>query len=308
MTSLFTRAPHFRCLAAVATVLLTASLDVSAAELVGRPVGDVLDELRAQGVTFIYNTEILTDDLRVTVEPSSRDPVAIAREILRPHALSLTQVAPRTFAVVRMPAGTSPTQAEPAPENTRTSNARVEEVVVETSRYTIASDITGLHAFLDQDQLTDLPRLGDETLQAVQRLPGVAVNGFSSVGPVRGGAPNETAIILDGLRLYEPFHLKNYMSPVSLLDSRIIAGLDVFFGGFPVSYGDRMSAIIDAHSVHPANDRYYELGLSLFHASALASGTFDDGRGSLLLSARRSNLGELSRLAENDFGRPNYSD
>jgi hypothetical protein len=287
-------------------VVLVTSQNVSAAQVLGRPVSEVLDELHAQGVAFIYNTEILTDELRVTVEPASRDPVGIAREILQAHALTLTQVAPRTYAVVRMPP--AQVRAEPLSNDAPPPRERVEEVVVETSRYTIATDVRGLHAFLDQQQVTDLPRLGDETLQAVQRLPGVAVNGFSSVGPVRGGAANETAIILDGLRLYEPFHLKNYLSPVSLLDSRIIAGLDVFFGGFPVNYGDRMSAIIDAHSVRPTNDRYYELGLSLFHTSALASGTFDDGRGNLLLSARRSNLGELSRLAENDFGRPTYSD
>ena len=65
-----------------------------------------------------------------------------------------------------------------------------------------------------------MPRLADETLRAVQRLPGTATNGFSSLGSVRGGEPNETAIVLDGLRLYEPFHLKNFLSPVSLLDSR----------------------------------------------------------------------------------------
>jgi hypothetical protein len=34
----------------------------------------------------------------------------------------------------------------------------------------------------------------------VQRLPGVAANGFSSIAAIRGGVPNETAIVLDGLR------------------------------------------------------------------------------------------------------------
>ena len=47
---------------------------------------------------------------------------------------------------------------------------------------------------------------------------------------VRGGLPNETAIVLDGLRLYEPFHLKNFLSPVSLLDSRLIQSMEIYSG------------------------------------------------------------------------------
>ena len=153
-----------------------------------------------------------------------------------------------------------------------------------------------------------MPRLADETLRAVQRLPGTTTNGFSSIGSVRGGEPNETAIVLDGLRLYEPFHLKNFLSPVSLLDSRLIDGIEFYSGGFPVVYGDRMSAIIDATTVRPADPRYFELGLNLFHASALAATQFADGRGHALVSARRSNLGDLAHLSENDFGEPQYSD
>lgn len=153
-----------------------------------------------------------------------------------------------------------------------------------------------------------MPRLADETLRAVQRLPGTTTNGFSSIGSVRGGEPNETAIVLDGLRLYEPFHLKNFLSPVSLLDSRLIDSIEFYSGGFPVEYGDRMSAIIDATAVRPADPRYFEVGLNLFHASALAATQFDEGRGHALLSARRSNVGDLAYLSENDFGEPQYSD
>src|SRR5262249_54366097 len=99
-----------------------------------------------------------------------------------------------------------------------------------------------------------------------------------------------------------------FLSPVSLLDSRLIDTLEFYSGGFPVDYGDRMSAIIDATSVHPADPRYFEVGLNLFHASALAATQFADGRGRALASGRRSNVGALAHLSENDFGEPQYSD
>jgi hypothetical protein len=262
----------------------------------------VLDELRSAGLTFIYNTQILPSDLRIETEPRARQGVELAREILAARGLSLSQVAPGVFAVV---AG----QSQPEPDSTAEPAAGpVEEVVVQTSRYRLATSEVAQRTFLTQEQVKNMPRLADETLRAVQRLPGTTTNGFSSIGSVRGGEPNETAIVLDGLRLYEPFHLKNFLSPVSLLDSRVIDTLEFYSGGFPVDYGDRMSAIIDATTVRPADPRYFEIGLNLFHASALAAAQFAGGRGHALLSGRRSNVGDLAHLSENDFGKPNYSD
>jgi outer membrane receptor protein involved in Fe transport len=273
-----------------------------AQELRGRRVSDVLDELRSAGLTFIYNTQILPSDLRVETEPQAKAGVELAREILGGHGLSLSQVAPGVFAVVASKPQREPDRAA------KPAAAPVEEVVVQTSRYRLATDEVAERTFLTQEQVKNMPRLADETLRAVQRLPGTTTNGFSSIGSVRGGEPNETAIVLDGLRLYEPFHLKNFLSPVSLLDSRLIDGIEFYSGGFPVEYGDRMSAIIDATTVRPADPRYFEIGLNLFHASALAAAQFDEGRGHALLSARRSNIGDLAYLSENDFGKPQYSD
>ena len=271
------------------------------AQYQGRNVGDVLDQLRAEGLVFIYNTQIVPAQLRVTSEPAARHGLPLAREILAAHGLGLKEAAPRVYAVVRDRSAQA--VVTPPPD----SNTPVEEIVVQTSRYTLAAENIAPKDFLTQDQVQAMPRLADETLRAVQRLPGAATNGVSSLGPIRGGEPNETAILLNGLRLYEPFHLKNFYSPISLLDSRLIDNIEFYSGGFPAPYGDRMSAIIDARTVQPT-ERYYEVGLSLFHLSALAATTFSDERGHALLSGRRGNLGDLSQLAEEDFGTPDYSD
>ena len=274
------------------------------ASVEGRGVGEVLAELQSQGLRFIYSTETIPPDLRVEHEPKAQQGVELAREILAQHGLALVTVSTSTYSVVRDASAHASESAKPA----QPAKASLEEVIVQTSRYTVAADIPGSHAFLTQEQVKSMPRLADETLRAVQRLPGVATNGFSSLNAIRGGEPGETAILLDGLRLFEPFHLKNFLSPVSVLDSRLIENIDVYSGGYPAVYGDRMSAIIDATSIHPAQPRYYELGLSLFHTGGIAYGEFMDGRASALLSARRSNVGDLVQFSENDFGEPNYSD
>ena len=272
----------------------------------GRAVGDVLDELRAQGLTFIYNTRIVPADLRVEREPRSGSGLALATEILAAHGLRVTQAAPGVYAVVAATASASAPSIEMPVA--RSDQSKLEEIVVHASRYTLTTDLVGSEAVLTQEDVQNMPRLADETLRAVQRLPGFATNGFSSLGAVRGGEPNETAIVLDGLRLYEPFHLKNFLNPISLLDSRVIDSLEVYSGGFPVIHGDRMSAIIEASSVAPTPPRYYEAGLSLFHASLLAASQFADGRGQGLISGRRSNVGDLAHYSEKEFGEPQYFD
>ena len=284
---------------------LLASTAVQATAVAGRNVSDVLADLQSQGLHFIYSTETIPADLKVEHEPRAQQGIDLAKEILAEHGLALIVIAKSTFSVVRDPS-VRPSTASAKPAAVAASN--LEEVVVQTSRYTVATDNQGSHAFLTQDQVKSMPRLADETLRAVQRLPGVASNGFSSLNSIRGGEPGETAILLDGLRLFEPFHLKNFLSPVSLLDSRVIESIDVYSGGYPAIYGDRMSAIIDATSIHPAQPRYYELGLSLFHTSGIAYREFMDGRASALVSARRSNVGDLVQFSESDFGKPNYSD
>lgn len=274
------------------------------AQLQGRSVGGVLNDLRAEGLIFIYNDQIVPATLRIEIEPDAHHGLDLAREILAEHGLTLSEAAPRVYAVVRDSSGVPVRRAKAEP---RPQPAQVEEVVVQTSRYTLAAENITPRNFLTQDEVQAMPRLADETLRAVQRLPGTASNGISSLGSIRGGEPNETAIILNGLRLYEPFHLKNFASPVSLLDSRLIDSIEFYSGGFPAPYGDRMSAIINARTIRP-EQRYYEAGLSFFHTNALAATTFDADRGQALISARRGNLSDLVELAEEDFGEPNYSD
>lgn len=279
--------------------------------LIGMPVGDVLDNLRPQGLTFIYNTRVVPPRMRVESEPSARSGLALAEEILAAHGLGISRVTPGVFAVV--PGVRKIERTPTARPGGRTGETQIEEVVVQTSRYALHSEFSVDETLLTHDDVQSLPSLGEEPLRAVQRLPGIASNGFSSLGAVRGGEPNETAVVLDGLRLYEPFHLKNFLSPISLLDSRLVQSMQVYSGGFPVTHGDRMSAIVEAATVDPATidsgqPRYYEAGLSLFHANVLASAQFDEGRGSGLVSFRRSNLGDLARLSDTNFGKPEYLD
>ncbi len=273
----------------------------------GRPLAEVLDEFRARGINLIYSSDAVPVSLLVASEPASEDPLQALTEMLAQHGLTLSPVAAGTWAVVPS-SGVAAQQTEATRTMSRPSQVALDEIVVASSRYTLAADMPDAAVFLTQSELEALPRLAEESLKAVQRLPGSAGNGVSGLAHVRGGEETETLMMFEGLPLHEPFHLRNLLSPVSLLSARIVDRLEVHSGGFTAPLGDRMSAVIDAHAIRPGPDSYHELGLSLFHASAMAAHRFGDGRGQWLLSARRSNLDELSDFLDGDLGEPSYYD
>ena len=262
---------------------------------------------RAGGFQLVYNSQIVGSDTTVVREPRGTSPSDLVASVLEPLGLRLQAVDERTYAIVPRVSTTvaaTPDEASLVPPQIEP----LTEVVVTASRYALASDVPEVETSLTQTQIRALPRLGEDVLKAVHRLPGAASNGLSGLAHIRGGDTNETAILFDGLQLYEPFHLRLLQGPSSVLDERVVGGLDVHAGGFTAEYGDQMSAVIDARSVHPEPDAYYELGLSLLHANALASHRFNDGRGQWLAAVRRSNLDDVLDILDSDLGEPRYMD
>ena len=141
-------------------------------------------------------------------------------------------------------------------------------------------------------------------MRALHRLPGAAA-GVSAQAHVRGGELNETAVVLNGQRLLDPFHIRDYQSMFSAIDARAIDGMEVYTGGFPVRYGDSMGALVLVDALDPHEPRHSELGLSVLNTSALSAGTIGDGTGSWLVSARRSNLEDV---VHERLGEPSYYD
>ena len=298
--------------ARVAVLALIAGLCAAPAALAhppyaGRTLDDALHELAAAGgLQLVYTAELVPPGATVAREPSAGPPLEAIAQVLAPAGLALERINDRTFAIVRV--SRAPAAHAPAAAAGEQAARTLDEVVVTSSRYALASDVPDIHTFLTQDDLDALPRFAEDALKAVHRLPGAASNGLAGLAHIRGGEAAETLVQLDGLPLYEPFHLRLLQSPASVLDERIIAGLEAYAGGYTAEYGDRMSGIIDARSLRPEADAHYELGLSLMHANALASHRFASGRGQWLASFRRSNLDEIADAMHSDLGEPTYVD
>jgi outer membrane receptor protein involved in Fe transport len=181
---------------------------------------------------------------------------------------------------------------------------KLEELVVTASRYDVANEVRPSATYFSQQEVESLPLLGDDTLRVAQRLPGVTGNGFSARPYVRGGGPDEVAVLLDGVRLVEPYHLRDFQAVFSAVDQRIVDRVAVHAGGFSAEYGDALSGLMLIDSREPQGLEH-ELGLSVLYSSLLSSGRFAGGRASWLVSVRDSNL---DRVLADHLGQPAYSD
>lgn len=82
-----------------------------------------------------------------------------------------------------------------------------------------------------------------DIIKAVQVLPGVVTTGDQGGQLyIRGGAPIQNLITLDGMIIYNPFHSIGFFS---VFDPDIVQSVDVYTGGFGAEYGSRNSAVMD---------------------------------------------------------------
>jgi hypothetical protein len=182
---------------------------------------------------------------------------------------------------------------------------RLEEITVTASRYDLRADAQPSSSHFSQQQIETLSYLGDDALRVAHRLPGVATSDISARSHVRGGDVDEMTVMLDGVRINEPFHLRDYQAVFSAIDQRIVSGEQIYSGGFPAEYGDALSGLTVMDRVEPTERLHTELGLSFLYTSLLSSGTFADGRAQWLVSARRGNL---DKLIDDERGEPSYQD
>jgi len=268
----------------------------------GRPVAEVIDAFRDAGHPFAYSTNLVSADLTVTVEPEATDPVEIVKDILRPHGLTIRSEA-GVHLVIRVNNRAQQKEAAVTPAATDGARSEIETIVISASRYEIFSDLAASRFSLDQRTIQNMPDLGQDPLRVVQRLPGTAASGASAKTHFRGGEDNEIGIMLNGHGLFDPYHIRDYQSIFSAIDSRAIEGVEVYTGGFPVRFGDRMSGLVLMESLESPQPRHTEIGVSVFNSSFLAAGNESDR--SWLISARRGNL---DLIIDPEFGSPSYYD
>ena len=237
------------------------------------------------------------------LEPSSLPAPGVFSYAEVPANRYLIDVEAEGFEPVRRVVDVWPGAAEVVSIGLEPAKPEIETISVSASRYEIASDVAASRFVLDQRTIQNMPDIGEDPMRVTQRLPGAAASGASAKTHFRGGEHGEIGIMLNGLRLFDPFHVRDYQSIFSAIDSRAIEGVEVYTGGFPVRFGDRMSGLVLMESLESLQPRHTEIGISVFNSSLLTAGNTTNNR--WLFSARRGNL---DLVINPDLGEPSYYD
>lgn len=286
-------------------------LFVSSGSVLGATTGlrlaDYLGSLNLDGQKILFSSALVGDDLTLATDPGPNPTPAELTDLLLPFGLTIRAGPDNSLLVVRIeraePADTSsPARAEPAEQP-------LAEIVVTSSLRRLDYARPGNRMYFDRDLATRVPAAAEEAVRLPNRLPGLASGGISARSYIRGGEANETLFLLDGLRLYEPFHLKDFQRVATTINSNALYGMDFYSGAFPARYGDRMSGVMEMHLREPEKDVETELAVSFFNASLLSLGQFGSGKqGDWLVAARRGNLDLIVDVVDPDFGSPDYKD
>ncbi len=272
---------------------------------VDQPVAEVIDAWRERGVPFAYTTELVTQDMTVLERSTASDPVVMIGQLLAPYHLQIFRIEGLLVIGRARPVEATDAEVESRPARRPDNSNLIAEVTVSASRYEILRELLDAPSLISQRTIQQLPLLGDDPLRAVQRLPGNASSGASARSHLRGSEQQDTGLILNGQRLLDPFHVRDYQNLFSAIDSRAINGIEVYTGGFPVQYGDGIGGLVLIDTVSPERDRHTELGLSVYNTSVLSAGRAANGDLEWLFSARRGNL---DLILKEELGEPSYND
>jgi hypothetical protein len=193
-------------------------------------------------------------------------------------------------------------------ELSRNMGPDLAELIVTASHYELGRGVSSSKSSFSAADLELIPNVGDDPLRAIARLPGTAAGDFTAKSNIRGGEVDETLYHLADLRLYDPFHLKDFQSLFSAIDPRITHQMNVHTGGYSSMFGDRMSGVVEIDTLPPSERTQGEITVSFFNASALGKGSFNDGRGDWLVSVRRGAIDLLLDVIDSDLGEPTYFD
>ncbi|MCX7986772.1 MAG: TonB-dependent receptor [Bacteroidales bacterium] len=124
---------------------------------------------------------------------------------------------------------------------------------VDEVKISARADNTGAIQRVNVKSLQAMPNVSGNIESIIKRLPGVASNNeLSSQYSVRGGSFDENIIYVNNIEIYRPVLIRSgQQEGLSFVNPDLVGSLKFSAGGFDVSYGDKMSSVLDVTYKRP---------------------------------------------------------
>jgi TonB family protein len=129
---------------------------------------------------------------------------------------------------------------------------------------------------LDQRELSRIPGTNGDALRALLNLPGIArPPGLAGILLVRGSAPQDTNIFIDGTLVPLVYHFGGLSS---VIPTEMLEKIDFYPGNFSSQYGRVTGGVVDVGIRAPKKDKFHGLvQADLIDVRALAEGPLGKG-------------------------------
>jgi hypothetical protein len=181
------------------------------------------------------------------------------------------------------------------------SSVQLQTVNISGRKSKARTEVTVSQLTVSASELKQLPAAGDPDIaQYLPVLPGVISTGDQG-GQIyiRGGAPIQNLMLLDGVPIINPFHSIGFFS---VFETETIKSVDVMTGGFGARYGGRLSAVVDIKTKDGNKKNFSgKLSTNPFMSKALFEGPIKrakapgDGSMSFLLTGKTSYIDQTSQ-------------
>ncbi|MEA1987291.1 MAG: TonB-dependent receptor [Candidatus Marinimicrobia bacterium] len=180
------------------------------------------------------------------------------------------------------------------------------EVTVTAEMEKFKKDVRISTISLSNNDLRSAPVILEaDVFRTIQMLPSAtAGNDFSSALYVRGGSPDQNLILLDGITIYNPYHLGGVFST---FNNDAIKEVEFMAGGFPAKYGGRMSSVLSITN-REGNAKHFkgQGNISLISSKILLEGPVP--RGSFMIAGRRTYFDGLWELIRKPLNKKREAD
>jgi len=176
-----------------------------------------------------------------------------------------------------------------------TAKNEIEEIKVVATKADERLSTTQMSRFdMPIEKIKSLPAfLGEsDVIKTLQLLPGVKSGSEGSAGLyVRGGAPDQNLVLLDGVPVYNASHLFGFFS---VFNPDALKSVSFYKGGFPARFGGRLSSVVDVR-MNEGNEKEYHgnISIGLISSKLHIEGPIVKERTSFSFSARRTYLDQL---------------
>ncbi|MBI3504434.1 MAG: hypothetical protein HY059_06300 [Proteobacteria bacterium] len=187
---------------------------------------------------------------------------------------------------------------------------RLSKVVITPGTFGLLAPARGVAETLGRAELIARPQLGEDLFRSIARLPGLSSGEIGAGFHVRCAEVDQLHVSLDGLELFEPFHMKDFDNALSILDVHSVEGIDLVTSGFTAEYGNRLGSVLAIRSRAPRTDSVRTtLAASVTNLRLQSQGGFAGGQGGWLVAARRGYLDLAMKLVgRSDSLAPQYED